>query len=559
MSVAMSGPRTGAGRVVDALVAARVHQLFSLSGNQILSIYDATIGCGIEIVHTRHEAAAVHMADAWGRLTEEPGVALVTAGPGHLNALSALYGALMAESPVVFLSGHAPLSQLGRGAFQELDQVGAARPVTKAAWLAKDAARLGEDIATALDIARSGRPGPVHVSLPGDLLEARVLRGEPKASRAHMEDGAAPSASPAAAATAPLDDAAVRAALEMLAAARRPLILVGPAMGRAARWASVERLARATGIAALTMESPRGLNDPWLHMASTRLGEADAVLLLGKRLDYSVRFGEPPGFAAGCRFVQIAADPAALAGGDRVGLSIAADPATVADRMAAAAGALDWRPQREWGEAIRRARRTEPTDWARHRASPARPIHPLRVCAALQPLLDAGALLVCDGGEFGQWVQAGVEAGTRLINGLSGSIGSAIPMAVAARMARPARPVIAVVGDGTFGFHALEMDTAARHGLPVVVVVGNDARWNAEHQLQIQHYGRERTVGCELAPSRYDELARSLGAHGELVEDPAGLEPALARAVAAGRPACINVLIDGLPAPTYRATPGPAH
>ena len=168
-------------------------------------------------------------------------------------------------------------------------------------------------------------------------------------------------------------------------------------------------------------------------------------------------------------------------------------------------------------------------------------------------------MLVCDGGEFGQWVQGGVEARTRLINGLSGSIGSAIPMACAARLARPDCTVIAVVGDGTFGFHALELDTAARHGLPVVVVVGNDARWNAEHQLQIQHYGRERTVGCELLPSRYDELARSLGAHGELVEDPADLEPALARAVASGRPACVNVLIDGLPAPAYRAAPGTPH
>ncbi len=166
--------RTGAHLVVDALVAAGVRHLFSLSGNQILSVYDATIGSGLSIIHTRHEAAAVHMADAWGRLTEEPGVALVTAAPGHLNAMSALYGALMAESPVVLLSGHAPLGQAGRGAFQEMDQVAAARPVTKAAWLARDAARLGDDIARALAIARRGRPGPVHVSLPGDLLEMRV-------------------------------------------------------------------------------------------------------------------------------------------------------------------------------------------------------------------------------------------------------------------------------------------------------------------------------------------------------------------------------------------------
>jgi acetolactate synthase-1/2/3 large subunit len=164
----------GADLVVAALAAAGIRHLFSLSGNQILSVYDATIGRDIRIIHTRHEAAAVHMADAWGRLREEPGVALVTAGPGHMNALSALYGALMAESPVVLLSGHAPAGQAGRGAFQEMDQAGAAAPVTKASWVAKDASRLGEDIALALELALHSRPGPVHVSLPGDLLDTKV-------------------------------------------------------------------------------------------------------------------------------------------------------------------------------------------------------------------------------------------------------------------------------------------------------------------------------------------------------------------------------------------------
>src|SRR5215472_18709135 len=147
----------GAELVVSALAAGGVRHLFSLSGNQILSIYDATIGRNVRIIHTRHEASAVHMADAWGRLSEEPGVALVTAGPGHLNAVSALYGALMAESPVVLLSGHAPASHAGRGAFQEIDQAGVATAVTKASWVAKDTARLRDDIARALALARSGR------------------------------------------------------------------------------------------------------------------------------------------------------------------------------------------------------------------------------------------------------------------------------------------------------------------------------------------------------------------------------------------------------------------
>src|SRR3990170_3024929 len=256
--------RTGADLVVEALLAAGVRHLFSLSGNQILPVYDATIGRPLSIIHTRHEAAAVHMADAW-----------------------------------VLLSGHAPAAQAGRGAFQEMDQVGAARPVTKAAWLARDAERLGEDIAAALEIARSGRPGPVHVSLPGDLLEARVSapsRGAEPRQPAASQDLAGP----------------MGAALALLAQAKRPLILAGPAMARARRWAAVERLSALTGIPALPVESPRGINDPWLHAATNSLGRVDVVLLAGKRLDFALRFGDPPAFSRACRFIPIHAEaPAA--------------------------------------------------------------------------------------------------------------------------------------------------------------------------------------------------------------------------------------------------------
>ena len=532
----------GADLVVDALAAAGVTRLFSLSGNQILSVYDATIGRGVQIVHTRHEAAAVHMADAWGRLTERAGVALVTAGPGHLNALSALYGALMAESPVVLLSGAAPRAEAGRGAFQEMDQVGAARPVTKAAWVAADAARLGEDVARALDLAERGRPGPVHVSLPGDLLEARA-------------DGPAPLAGARAARGAMPADSEIADALALLADAKRPLIFLGPATARPLRRAAVERFSRLTGIPALPMESPRGLNDPWLHGAAARLADADVVLLLGKKLDFAVRFGEPPAFTPACRVIQVDADADALRPGGRVALALAGEPSAVIDRLTAAARGRAWR-HAAWGEEIRAARAALPAGWDALRASSHRPIHPLRVCAAIQPFLDGGGVLVSDGGEFGQWMQAGLDAETRLINGLSGSIGSALPMALAAKLARPERRVIATLGDGTFGFHAFELDTAARYGLPVVAVVGNDGRWNAEHQLQLLHYGPDRTVGCELRLSRYDRVAEALGGHGEHVERPEDLEPALARAVASGLPACVSVLIDGVAAPTYGA---PGH
>ncbi len=523
---------TGASRLVEALAAGGVRRIFSLSGNQILSVYDATIGRDVALVHTRHEAAAVHMADAWGRLTDEPGVALVTAGPGHLNAISALYGARMAESPVLLLSGASPRGQRGRGAFQEVDQVAAARPVVKAAWSLEDPARVGDDVARALALATSGRPGPVHLSLPGDVLE-----------------GAAPDVAavwPAPIAPPVVGERDALAIVALLAEAKRPLILTGPALGRGRHRADVVRLVEATGAPALAIESPRGVNDPSLRGATAVLGEADLVLLLGKPLDFSLRFGQA--FARDCRVIALDAESAAPRG--RTVLALTADPAASATRLAAVAATRAW-PSTGWRDRVESARRTTPPAWEEAWRSARTPIHPLRVCAALAPHVEAGAVLVADGGEFGQWVQAALDPRERLINGLSGSIGSALPMAVAARLACPDRPVLAVMGDGTFGFHAFELDTALRYGVPLVVVVGNDARWNAEHTLQLRHYGAERAVGCALLPARYDRVAEALGGHGELVEHADDLEPALARAFAAGRPACVNVMIEGLAAPTF--------
>ena len=528
----------GAARLVEALTTAGVRHLFTLSGNQILSIFDATLGRGISLVHTRHEAAAVHMADAWGRLTEQPGVALVTAGPGHLNALSALYGARMAESPVVLLSGASPRAQRGRGAFQEVDQVAAARPVTKAAWSVEDAAHVGDDITRALALATSGRSGPVHLSLPGDVLETATPEPAPVSSRS--------GASPDGAGARSLSDEHVSTVLAWLAEAKRPLILTGPALGRGPRRAAVQRLVEATGTPALPIESPRDLNDPWLRGAARIFAEADLVLLLGKPLDFSLRFGQA--FARDCRIVAVDVEPTAPDA--RIALALDADPAGGAARLAEYASLRRW-PRSTWREQVESARQASPPEWAEWRRSAREPIHPLRVCAALAPHVAAGAVLVCDGGEFGQWVQAGLEPRERLFNGLSGSIGSALPMAVAARLACPDRPVLAVMGDGTFGFHAFELDTALRYRLPIVVVIGNDARWNAEHTLQLRHYGAERTVGCELLASRYDQLAEALGGHGVLVRRADELEPALARALAAGRPAVVNVAIEGLAAPTF--------
>src|SRR5262245_29967585 len=211
----------GADVIARTLARAGVQHLFSLSGNHVMAIYDAALDANLDIVHTRHEGAAVHMADAWARLNGEPGIVLLTGGPGHANGVGALYTALASESPVVMLSGHAPLTELETGSFQEMRQAEMAAPVLKAAWTARRAEHLADDIARALQIATSGRPGPVHVSLPVDLLEAPVL--EPGALRTDT-----PLAFRAAARV--LDDDVARCTLDLLREAQRPLILVGPVM-----------------------------------------------------------------------------------------------------------------------------------------------------------------------------------------------------------------------------------------------------------------------------------------------------------------------------------------
>ena len=545
----------GADILARALARAGVRHLFSLSGNQIMPVYDAALDTRLAITHVRHEGAAVHMADAWGRLTGAPGIALLTGGPGHANGVGALYTALASESPLVMFSGHAPLRELGRGAFQEMSQADMAAPVTKASWVAQSAAGLGEDAARAMRIARSGRPGPVHVSLPFDVLEEKV-----------DDSGASPATLAFDEPRQQLDVTLARAAVAEIAKARRPLILTGPLLAGSRGEKVRAALSDATGAPVVGMESPRGVNDPCLGAFADMLKQADFVVLLGKQPDFTLRFAQPPAVDAGCRFAIIDPDAAVLrraatvlGGSQRVAVAAVADVGAAAERLVEHARDLK---KTGWRDEVHAAIRYRPAAWPTVASRAGAPLHPLEVGRGVQQLLDRSrdAVLVADGGEFGQWAQACVNAPTRLINGPGGSIGSALPFALAARMARPEATVVAMLGDGTFGFHMAEFDTAVRAELPFVAVVGNDATWNAEYQIQLRSYGRERATGCELLPARYDQAVTALGGHGEHVAGTADLAPALARAAASGLPACVNVMIERLPAPMMaRAGPAAVH
>jgi acetolactate synthase-1/2/3 large subunit len=533
----------GADIVTRTLAEAGVKHLFSLSGNHIMPVYDAALDAGLSIVHTRHEGAAVHMADAWGRLTGSPGIALLTGGPGHANGIGALYTALASESPLVLLSGHAPFGEIGKGSFQEMRQADMAEPSVKAAWTVQSGATLAHDIARALRLAVSGRPGPVHVSLPFDFLE---------------EKSDAPAAEAVAQAPQLLDDATVKALLAKLGEASRPLILSGSVMAGGRAGSVARELSEALNVPVISMESPRGLNDPALGRLAGVVARADLIVLLGKKPDFTLRFGRPPAIALNCSIVVI--DPDAdevrraveVLGASRLFFSGIADTVATAHLLIqhsagrTAAG-------RDWKDEVDAALKFRPAEWATLNSPAGSAVHPVEVGRAVQKLIDAApeSIFVSDGGEFGQWAQACVSAPTRLINGPGGSIGSALPFALAAKIARPSARVVAMTGDGAAGFHLMELDTAIRERLPVTLVIGNDACWNAEHQIQLRTYGKARAHGCELLPSRYDEVARALGAQGELATTATELPAALERAASSGAPGCVNVMVQRLAAPSY--------
>jgi acetolactate synthase I/II/III large subunit len=538
----------GADIVARSLERLGCRHVFTLSGNHIMSLFDAALETKLDLVHVRHEATAVHMADAWGRLTGEAGVALVTGGPGHANAVGALFTALSAESPMVLLSGHAATWELGRGGFQEIRQADMAAPVTKASWTAKSAATLGRDVAEAMRLATSGRPGPVHVSLPSDLLDERVESNAIVWPDGHDGSAAAPL----------LTEAVADAVLAAIAGAAHPIIFAGPQLSGPSGRVLLARLEAATRTPAVVIESPRGIADATLGAFSDLVRRADLIVLLGKALDFTTRWASGSSFDPAVRLISLDPEPAlvdraAREMGERLVVACTVDVKKAAETLIARVGETPQRDDR-WLTEARAALDNRPAAWATIASTTSGRLHPAEVFRVLRPYIegDPDTVLICDGGEFAQWGQSMLPVRRRLINGVAGSIGSSLAFALAAKLMNPSAPVFVVLGDGTIGFHIAEFETAARRGLPFVAVLGNDARWNAESQIQLRDYGKERMHGCDLLPARYDQVAAALGGHGEFVERAADLPGAIERAIASGKPACINVMIESIAAPVIR-------
>lgn len=543
---------SGGATLVRALRAQGVDCVFTLCGNHLLSVYDAVIDDGLRLIDVRHEAAAAHMADAWARVTGRPGVCLVTGGPGHTNALTGIATAWAADSPVIWLSGASELANQGMGAMQEMDQVGVARPVTKWSAEVTDARQIPRSLDKAFQIAQTGRPGPVHLTLPVDVVDTTVEEGEVEyAEPTDWRVATRTSANPA----------LVPAALDLLARAQRPVVVAGAGAWWTGAGEQLSAFVEATGLPVFTIDTARGLisddhplcfgyADPLLNSAATLFGRADVVLLLGRRLDFRLRYGQV--FAPEARLIQVDAEPTDLGRNRRPAVAIAGDVAAVLEQFLSYERSASRRaepPQRAWSrgswlEELTRAREAGVASREAGESSDERPLHPLRIVREVRAVLGDDYCLTFDAGDFIQWGRQALPArqpGAWLRLGPMATLGSAIPFAIAAKLARPRSRVIALTGDGGMGFYGFEFDTAVRHQVPFVTVVANDAAWGMERNLQIGIFGPDRVVASALQPTRYDRFVAVLGGHGEHVSAPEELRPALERAIAANRPALVDV------------------
>jgi acetolactate synthase-1/2/3 large subunit len=530
--VALHGGRLLAKR----LKAHGVSKLFTLSGGHLFSIYDGCREEGIEIVDVRHEQSATFAAEGWAKATREPGVCALTAGPGVTNGMSGLASALQNGSPLLALGGRAPASRWGQGSLQEIDHVPFVAPLTRLARTAEATADIPALVDEALRVACGPPSGPTFLDFPLDqvFMEADV-------------DADRPASLPDPTGGVPGDGDALDRASSLLRGARRPVVMAGTGL----YWAHAERALRRlceelqlpvflNGLARGCVPADHPLF--FSRARGTGLKGADVALVVGVPMDFRLGFGASFGEETEIVVLSSAAParphPRAVAAELYGGVA-----ATLEALRAGAAGGPDrsaWSAQLREVENEKRA--AEQPDLTDERA----PLHPLRVYHELQQMLDRNAIVIGDGGDFVSFAGRVVETyepGCWMDPGPYGCLGAGPGFALAAKLARPDRQVCLLLGDGAFGFSGLEFDTMVRHRVPVVGVMGNNGIWALEKHPMEFLYGY--SVAADLQPAcRYDEVVRALGGHGELVERPAELRPALERAFSSGKPALVNVLTD---------------
>lgn len=530
-----STPDTAAEWIARFLKARGVDRVFGLQGGHIQPIWDYLARFGIRIIDVRDEGAAVHMAHAHAELTGQLGVCMVTAGPGVTNCVTAMANASLARMPVMLIGGCTSRPQANMGPLQDIPHVDILRPVCRQSRTLRVADQVVRELDEAVSRAFGdlGEPGPVYVEIPTDVLRTTVGKNlildewmTPRTYRQIQPD--------------PL---AVNEAVEALWSAKRPLVMTG--RGARGSSAALIRLLDACGAVYLDTQESRGLV-PGSHnsfvgaMRAAAMSEADTVLVIGRKLDYQMGYGSPAVFP-NARFIRLADTPGELVDNRRGSPELLATPALAMDAIVEAAGNRQPAVERTWTEGLRakHVARSGSTRKSETTGSDGK-VHPAAIFDAIKDVADPGYIAVADGGDLLSFARVGLDASTYMDAGAFGCLGISVPYAIAAALAEPKRQVIAVTGDGAYGINAMEIDTAVRHGANIVVIISNNAAWNIERFDQESNYGG-RVVGTTLRHSDYAGMARALGAHGERVEKPEDIAPALKRALQ-NTPAVIDVI-----------------
>jgi acetolactate synthase-1/2/3 large subunit len=515
-----------------ALAQHGVREMFTLSGGHIFPFYDAAVKTDVRIVDVRHEQTATFAAEGMAKLTRRPGVAVLTAGPGVTNGMSAIATASFNGAPVIVLAGRAGQARWGAGSLQEIDHVPFVAPLVKHAATVTDPSSIAGDVNEAVLAALAPHRGPVFLDFPIDVIFASGKSDVPDPTHVPVLE--------------PDPDAIARAA-KILAAAERPALIVGSDAYWARAEESVRAVAEALSIPVFMNGMGRGLLPPDHALAFNRTrgllkDEADAIVVVGTPLDFRLRFGS----YGDAQVIHIVDAPTQVAGHVTPAVSIVGDIALALAGLAGTSAKHD-----AWIERLRgleRAGRDADLDML---DNPSDPIHPARIYGEVLKKLDRDAIVVCDGGDFASYAGKFVDVwqpGGWLDTGPYGCLGSGPGHAIAARVAHPDRQVVMFMGDGAFGFAGMDFDSMVRHGLPVVAVIGNNGIWGLEKHPMQAIYGYD--VAADLQPGcRYDKVVEALGGGGELVERPEDIGPALDRAFASGVPYVVNVLTD--PANAY--------
>ncbi|MBK8985775.1 MAG: hypothetical protein IPM39_06785 [Chloroflexi bacterium] len=517
--------------IARQLAAQGVTAVYGLCGGHIAPIFDGCVNNNIAIIDVRHEQAAGHAADAHARLTRNVGVAVVTAGPGVTDAVTAVANAYQARSPLILLGGSAPLNTRGQGALQEMPQVEMFQTFTKASFTIEKTEDIPANLHAAFETALNGRPGPVFVEIPLDVLFGTLADATiyPKVIVTPVEP----------------EVSAMQRIFELLRAAQKPILVAGTQVYWDAAHDALRDLTDQTGIPVFTNGGGRGtlpMTHPHCFKASRgkALKEADLVLLIGTPIDFRLRYGQ--GWNPQSKLIQIENDPAELNHNRQADAALVADSRLALEALAEGLQGIRYDAWLGEVSVMEAKKRAQQAIWE---AFDDAPVNHFRLGAEINRLVDEDTILIGDGGDIVSAVAkvvAVTQPGQWLDPGPLGCLGVGAPFALAAQFLHPDKKVLIISGDGSFGLNGFEFDTAVRFNLPIVAIVGNDGGWGQIRNPIQTMMGR--APGTHLTRARYDKVVQALGGYGELVEEPGDIGPALARAFASGQPACVNVMLD---------------